>query len=531
MKINKLKKLYFSTFLTSFVLLTSCSIEPELTANYNEDVLWSSDKNFELYLNSFYPLIGQSYYNTSVEEDAYSDVLKRGSPYADQNLFAFGSVTITPANNIFDNWGWGYNWISECNRALDGLQKYGEKLSPNTKNRGEAEIRFFRAMVYFNLAKRYGASLILHKELQDMEQKSFPRSTPAECWDFIAADLAFAANNLPITAPKGKLTKGAAYGLKARAMLYAKRWKDASDAAKDLFDLKVYDLYPNYGDLFKQRRLSGGVNKESVLEFGFSAPEFGYSFDLYYCPPGDGGRSMSNPTENIVSQYQMADGSDFDWDNSTHAQNPYIGRESRFYASILYNGASWKGRVIESYEGGIDGWALGGETTPTGYYLKKFLDQNQPLRQFENGDLTYYFIRYAEVLLIYSEAMAEQENLNEALAKLNEVRRRAGFTQDVQAGNKADFMKLLRRERMIELAFEGHRFWDLRRWGLAKTTLNNVNLKGVKPIKNTNGSFSYEIIDCDGGNKRIYLDKYDRFPIPQTEIQRNTLCEQFEEWK
>lgn len=524
-------KIYLSAFLVAVLTLSSCSMEPELTSNYDENVLWSSDKNMELYLNSFYPLIGQSYYNENIEDDAVSDIFKKGSPYANENLFAFGSVTITPVNNIFDKWGWAYTWISECNRFLDGIKNNGGNLSSEARIRGEAEVRFFRGYLYFSLARRYGASVILHKELQDMNQKDFARCTPAECWDFISEDLTFAANNLPVTAAKGKLTKGGALGLKARAMLYAERWKDASDAAQELFDLNMYDLYPDYGELFKQRRLEGKENKESIIEFGFSAPQFGYPFDIYYCPPGDGGRAFGGPTENLVSQYQMADGTDFDWNNPAHAANPYAGREKRFYASILYNGASWKGRVIQSFEGGIDGWALGGETTPTGYYIRKFLDESQPLKTFENGDLTYYFMRYAEVLLIYAEAMAEQGNLEEALAKLNEVRRRAGFIKSVHANDYDSFMELLRRERMVELAFEGHRFWDLRRWGLAKSVLNDVGLDGVKPIKNANGTFTYELIDCDGGKKRVYLDKYARFPIPQSEIQKNSLCEQFEEWK
>jgi hypothetical protein len=505
-------------------------MEPEITNSYSENTLWSSETNLELYLNSFYSLIGQSYYEPAIKDDAYSDMVKSSVSWSEQNVWAFGLVTVTPANNVFNNWSWGYLWISQCNRFLSGLAQNGGDFPEATRLRAEAEIRFFRAYVNFCLARRFGASIVLQKTLQDMEQKSFPRCTPDECWDFIAEDLDFAAQYLPLTPLQGKLSIGAALGMKARAMLYAQRWKAASDAVEELDKLNLYDLYPDYGELFNLRRLDGRENKESILDFGFSAPDFGYVFDLYYCPPGDGGQSQLNPTENLVSEYQMADGSNFDWRNPLQAANPYEGREARFYASILYNGAAWKGRTIQSYEGGVDGWSMAGGTTPTGYYIRKFLDERLPVQVFEASDLTFYFMRYAEVLLIYAEAMAEQNKIDEALFALNRVRARAGFTKNVTASTYDEFMSLLRHERMIELAFEGHRFWDLRRWGLAKSTLDNTHLWGVKPVK-SGSSFTYEIIDCDGGNQRIYLDKYARFPIPQTEIQRNVLCEQFDEWK
>ena len=145
-------------------------------------------------------------------------------------------------------------------------------------------------------------------------------------------------------------------------------------------------------------------------------------------------------------------------------------------------------------------------------------------------DLTYYYMRYAEVLLIYAEAMAQQNGgLTEALSALNEVRARVDLPA-VSASTKTEFMKLLRRERMIELAFEGHRFWDLRRWGLGTTVLNGTHMKGVKPTK-VGDSFEYQLVDCDGGSTRVYLEKYNRFPVPLEELQQNTSCEQFDEWK
>ena len=512
----------------------SCNLDPELANSYTDAVPWSSEKNLELYLNKFYPLIGQSYYSDAINDDAFSDVLKMNSSTADANLIATGSTTISANSNILGNWNWAYEGIRDCNEFLDGLSKYGNNLPKDVTKRAEAEVLFFRAYVSFSLARNHGGSFIIYDKLPEGKEKAM--STPEECWNFIANDLDSAAKYLPIhvdISKQGKLTKGAALAFKARCMLYAKRWNDASEAAKAVMDLGIYDLHPNYADLFTFKRTDGRSNKESILEFGFTSPDFGYSFDYFYCPPGDKGYAKVSPTEELVSSYQMADGSNFSWDNPEQAANPYNGREQRFYASILYNGANWKGRTVETYVGGLDGYGLGGGTTRTGYYLRKLFDESRKTQDvgFVPGELTYYAIHYSEVLLIYAEAMAEQENLDEALNALNKIRVRAGFTLPLTASSKSEFMSLLRHERMIELAFEGHRYWDLRRWKLSTIVLNNMHCTGIKITKNIDATFTYERVDCDGGKTRIFPEKYYRFPIPLTEIQRNPLCEQFNEWK
>ena len=283
-------------------------------------------------------------------------------------------------------------------------------------------------------------------------------------------------------------------------------------------------------DFLKQRF----ENKESVIEFGYLKDKFTYSFDYFYCPPSDGGYAKISPTEDLVSSYQMADGSEFDWDNPEMAANPYEGREPRFYATILYNGCQWKGETLYTYEGSKDGFGLGGGTTSTGYYMRKLMKeaiQPKGTSFTGQGDLTYYYMRYAEVLLIYAEAMAMQDKLPEALDALNQVRRRAGFTKDLTAATQTEFMKLLRHERKIELAFEGHRFWDLRRWGLASTVLNGTSMHGVKPIKVGDNEFTYEVVDIDGGKTRVWEERYARFPIPLGEIEQNEAVQQFDEWK
>lgn len=522
-KINKI----YAVMATAGLLLGSCNVDPELTSSYPEDTIWSNETNLQLYINGFYSLVA-GYYSTT--EESCTDILKSNNPVTNENAFVFGSMPITPASNIFGNWDNRHLWQLDCCRALSELNEHRDNFSTEFANRAEAEFRFFRAMANFDLAKRYGASFILYKELPVLGQKEHPRCTPDECWDFIAEDLDFAARHLPMKdeVASGKITSGAAYGMLARAMLYAGRWEAASDAALEV-KKQGYTLNPDYGKLFLNRRTNPVANDESIIEFGYKYENLDYSFDRNVCPPSDGGYAMVSPTENLVSEYEMADGRAFDWNNADMAANPYEGREPRFYASILYNGCQWKGETLYTYEGSQDGYALGGGTTCTGYYMRKLCDPEISKKQMRNSDLTYYYMRYAEVLLIYAEAMAMQDKLPEALGALNEVRARVQLPA-VSASSRDSFMKLLRHERMVELAFEGHRLWDLRRWNLAVSVLNGTHMKGVKPVQNGE-SFVYEIVDCDAGKTRVFLEKYNRFPVPVAEIQQNTACTQFDEWK
>ena len=502
-------------------------MDPILTDSYSEEVAWLSPENCQMYINKFYPLIGQSYYDNEIFADSASDILKNNSPNAEISFFSYGSVAVTPENNIFNNWNSGHAWAIDCCRFLDGLEKRGGNLPEDFQLQAEAQVRWFRAQVYFEMARRYGACLILYPQLPGLGEKDHGTCTPDECWDFIKKDLQFAADNLPETDVAGKLTKGAAYALMARAMLYAERYEDAYNACVNVESFG-YQLETDYAALFKYKR-SVGVSKESIVEFGFQYPNLSYTFDKFNCPPGEGGYAQVSPTEELVCQYQMADGRDFSWNDPEMAANPYKGREPRFYASILYHGAEWKGRVMDMRSSSKDGVAFGGGTTSTGYYMRKLFDESQK-EGFTESDLTKYYIRFAEVLLIKAEALAQMGKYDLAMAELNKVRARAGFTTDLVAVDKNTCMKYIMRERMLELAFEGHRFWDLRRWGLAEKTLNNMHLTGVKPV-DKDGVTTYVKFDADNGKVRKYPAKYNRFPIPNDEIQRNGALSQFDEWK
>ena len=234
----------------------------------------------------------------------------------------------------------------------------------------------------------------------------------------------------------------------------------------------------------------------------------------------------------MVDMYKMADGSDFDWENTEHAANPYANREDRFYKSILYNGAIWKNREIETFVGGKDGFVEFGSvlhpnTTTTGYYIRKLL--NEKVQDMGEKGVTHWAeIRYAEVLLNHAEACVEQGKVAGALKSLNKVRVRAKLPE-LEATSAENLKHIVRHERTVELAFEGHRYWDLRRWRLSHTLLNGTKMHGMKITKDVSGKLNYEVVECDK-KPRVFEERYYQFPIPNSEIINNELCTQFDKW-
>ena len=195
------------------------------------------------------------------------------------------------------------------------------------------------------------------------------------------------------------------------------------------------------------------------------------------------------------------------------------------------------GRKIESFVGGKDGYkayenAGAAGTTVTGYYLRKYLIDGDKTWVTSGSGQDWIVLRYAEVLLNKAEALATEnwnKNSAEALQALNDVRARVGLPARATA-DKETFLEYVHHERKVELAGEGFRYWDLRRWRLAEKVIDGQNVHGVKISKQSDGSFTYEQVDADGGHKRIFYDRYYRFAIPLSERSNNSLCTNNDGW-
>lgn len=540
MKIRYIKQIFI--ILSLLWTLSSCSedyLQPEPRNIYTEAEIWKTMENTYLYINGFYKPIyeygpyGVKYADVALN-DGFSDIVKynqhvMGPNGGDVNKTILSSI-ISPTSIVLSDYDYEYNRIRRINEFLYGLENY-VTYSESDKLLMEAQARFFRGFLHFMLVRSHGGIII--RDYIDGPNEAFKaRSTEEEVYDFITREFDFAAQNLPREwdqANLGRLTRGGVLGYKSRVMLYAGRWQDAIDAAEEIIKEEgvLYELESDYDKIFKTKD-----SKEGVLSYRFGGT-LGHTFHRLYSPKGDlelGLTGIAVPTLEMVNSYKMQDGSEFDWNNPAHAANPHDNREPRFYASILYNGAPWKGRSIETFVGGTEGFEHYGSTqssggTTTGFYIRKMIDENAPMDGISTQ--TWYEVRYAEVLLNHAEALNELGRSQEALVSLNKVRARAKLP-NVTVNDQVALREIIREERKVELAFEGHRLWDLRRWRTAVETLDGKRMHGLK-ITPDGDSWNYEIVECDDQN-RIFKENYYKLPVPQTEINNNPLCTQTPLW-
>lgn len=545
----KIKRLYLLgiglMFMSQF--LTSCHdlLEKDPTDSYSEAVAWSSESSLDMYVTYLYKsLNGLSNFSSLSLTDGYTDLVKYGNgvpqTWSAHNKILLQQNTITSDNNPMSSWGL-YTDIFRENVFLRDAGIYGSKFSEDFLNIRIAEIRFIRAVNYARMIRIFGG-VILRDETNGVDsegQKDKARATEAESWDFVLKDLEFAARHLPKEWDSkwdGRLTKGAAYAYMCRTALFAKRWDVAITAADEIKKLNKYDLMDNYEDVFK---IAG--NKEIIFSIAYKIPDMPHYFDRYFAPDGKQGIRRAVPTSELVDSYDMADGTPFSWSGSM-AKAPYVGREPRFYASIIYNGATWKEKKIYTYVDAENGFAAyrdnmnpGEKQTVTGYFIRKYLQENNVDFDDKGSDQFWIEMRYAEVLLNLAEALAEQDyskNQDDALEALNEVRKRVDLPERTaeEAPDKDSFMKLLRKERICELAFEGFRYWDLRRWRLAGEVIDGKQAHGTKITKKDDDTYTYEQVSCDDNINRFFPERYYLLPIPVDELQNNPLCENNAPW-
>lgn len=537
--------LNISIALSLLITISSCNdwIDGvKQTTTISDEIIWQEENSVDLYINGFYSYIhkygqfGSTQFSGSLTE-SLTETFKYGS-YAlgekagHPNNYVMNPASISSAGCRYSIWNTAYNNIRRINQFLALQKKYSE-FSEDKNTIWEAQARFFRAFIYFQLAKRHGG-VILYKDLNMTNDKA--RSTAAETWELIAEDLDFAAEKLPKewnASNKGRITKGAAYALKSRAMLYAERWQDAYDAANAVIALQLYGLTDNYSDSWK------GNNQEAILEFDFTKNGPNHYFDRDYVPFCDGWEygALGTPTQEMVEAYETTNGNKVDWTpwhvaGGTNVAPPYDQLEPRFKATVLYRGSTWKGKTMDCSVGGTNGEFMPyreqpysyGKTT-TGYFLRKLIDETHVDLKGTPSTQAWVEIRYAEVLLNKAEAAFRLNKIGEAQSAMNEVRSRTEISLPGKLTTGDTWFNDYRNERKIELAYEGHLFWDMRRWRLAHTEYTGYRVHGFKITGNT-----YEYVDCDYQD-RSFLTKLYVLPVPDSELKNNALIEQYDEWK
>ena len=524
------------------------------TDSVSDKLIWETTANAEYHVNYLYTYLYDLLMNQCAagQTEALTDMMKYGSYNYNALCYipseiAYGVEQTLSAGYVstyLGYWGTWYQGIAKTNKALDCLKRYGQ-MSEEDKVRLEAEIKFMRASLYFDLMKRYKEIIIYDEDLQAYA-KDKAVSTESEGWNFIYNDLYFAAQNLPAReASKGRLNKGMAWAFMTRAMLYAERWDDVKAAAEEVEKLG-YGLEADYTDAYA--KAVGAGNNEAIIQYQFDRTnDVTHSYDFYYTPGGDyalygeTGGGYGTPTQEMVESYELAKGGFPDWTawhGATTQTPPYADLEPRFHATILYNGAQWKGRAIEPFVDGVDGWCQWnldrepmGRTT-TGYYLRKMVDETHDVIAYSGGVQPLMIMRYAEVLLNKAEACYRLEKEADANAAVKAIRNRVGLPYTDKGGSA--LWDAIRQERKVELAFEGLWYWDLRRWGVAHKQypegLTGYQQHGLKIENNGDGTFTYTYVSVDDQDRNFPQKMY-RFPMPTGELNNNALVDQYPEWK
>lgn len=423
------------------------------------------------------------------------------------------------------------------------------------------EARVLRAHYFFELARRYGdipmpTTMLSIDEANQIEKTSF-----ADVVDFIVAECDECAEMLPATfntvlgSEYGRTTKGFALAVKAKALLYAasplhntsgdtSKWEEAAKAAYALSTLERTEGTLEYS-LDSDGVIAGNTldSREIVLVRLNSQTN---TFELYNFPVRFtyGNRSGSIygvfPTQNLVDAFQTADGyqvtlsDNGEWecgDPNFDTTTPYSGRDPRFERTILANGSSFKGETIETFDGGADDFSIAEGGSATGYFLRKYIQETSSFIQNATVTNYHYWViyRYAEAVLSYAEAMNEAYGPSytssdlplSAVEAVDLIRANAGMPSLAQTPayvltyNTQDGLReIIRNEWRVEFAFEDHRFWDIRRWGIG---LETTAIYGVS-IEKSGSSYRYS---RDLYENRYWNDKMNLFPIPQEELFAN----------
>lgn len=435
-----------------------------------------------------------------------------------------------------------YDYIRRTNIYLKNITSVLDLQGIKPQRIGEA--KFIKGLLYMELFKNYGRFVTLDEVLNITDDLRRPRNTLEECVNYIVNLADEAAAALPVahaSSELGRATKAAAMALKAEALLFyasplhnpnndVARWQAAANAAKAVISnpqFDMYKLYDDYGKLFL-------VNWNSEIIYAFNASAGTRTMEQAMGPTGSGGWAGVNPTQQLVDAYQMENGlSPFNSDGSVNAAsgynaaNPYANRESRFYTTILYNGATWQGRSIEAFVGGADGIEIGSHIrTQTGYFLRKFVDESINLNGTQSRAATWILYRLGTLMLDFAEAENEANGPTaEVYANVNAIRARAKLPALAAGLSKDQMRERIHHERRIEMAFENNRFWDVRRWKIGVEKFN-IQIKGMRITKNGN-NLTYQVVNV---RPRIFDVKRHLFPIPQSEINRNPNMDQNPGW-
>jgi hypothetical protein len=545
MKKLNINKIFFALLLLSLSACKKLDLAP--TDAFTDGTYWTTTEKAKTVLNRAYQQISNSGYFFS--QEALSDNAYNGR--GDNNGAAsLAAGTYDQSLGRFkQEWYDHYSGIKTCNIFLENVDKV-TSMDAGLKARMKAEARFIRAWHYFLLETWWGDVPLVQKDLTIEEAKVITRAPKADVVAFVLKELDEAAAALPVNTAlaegdRGRVTKGTAIALKARVLLYDSRWADVVTECEKLIGSTAngtYALFNSYEGLFLPQN---EYNSEVMFDLEYLPPSVGtrsYSDYRDMAPISVGGRlNAIAPTQELVDSYLMLNGKKPGESGSGYDENsPYLGRDPRLTNTVVYHMYQWKNRDnslktiytkpnTDPDAAHSDEYAPGSTSSPTGYYTRKYFDPTSNVADFGSG-LNLILIRYADVLLMYAEAKNELNQMDASVwdKTIKAIRSRAGFTAaealNFPAGDQASLRTTIRNERRTELAMEGLRIFDIRRWKIAETVLSGW-AHGAKfgPAGIDNGYIRANLRTFDAGKNYLW-------PVPRDERAINPNLTQNPGW-
>lgn len=546
-----IKSLFVITCLWSISACDEDFLNVKSKSSYTEDLVFNDPNLAQAHVNYAYKQIPWGFIRPLQYARVSDEISGRGGG---SSYWRILEGNATPTFNVLLNLWTADNYslwpvIKQANEFLNKTQE--STIDQATLDQLTGEIKAIRAYAYFRLASFYGGVPLIKKPFTLNDDWKVPRDSYDDVMQFVFDELNDAIALLPLeynAANQGRVTKGAAMAIKARALLFyasplnnssndVSRWQDAADASKAIIDLGIYELYPDYKELFME---AGAWNSEIIWARPTNSElEHEARIEQLFYPNGFRGFGQVHPIQNLVDDYEMINGelpvlgySD-DYQpivnpkSGYDPQDPYVNRDPRFYYTILYNGAPFKGREIETFipggQDGPDGTVSSWNATETGYYPRKFITEEVTGYGWETSNPPWIWFRYGEVLLNYAEAMFNLGKEDIAREYINKIRSRPSVDMPPVTESGQALWERYVNERRIELVYEEQRFYDVRRWLIAEDVFSEDRMRMYVQKDPETGKITYDVRLLHEAYfpPHMYLA-----PIPQEEIEKNPLLEQ-----
>jgi hypothetical protein len=524
-----MKKIFILNIAVILLLFTACKkdfLDRQPLNAYSNSTLWTSANDATAALNGVYSGWSSGWsdnaagwadgfnvmYFDCISDNAYSQ-------YSWEGFQSYGNGYITPTDGNADNL-WNYTTIQKCNFFLANIDK--TPMDNTLKKQMIAQVKFIRAYQYFMLSQLYGDVPLVLTSLTPAQANVVARTPKADITKFILSELTAAIPDLAASysaADAGHITKGAALSLKLRVELYEADYADCITDAQQVMQMG-YSLFPSYSDMF---RIQNENNSEDILDVQYKENDHSNgTLGVMLSSSFDGGWGSIDPLQSLVDSYEMSNGKVItDPTSGYNPNNPYKNRDPRLTATIVCPGELYNGVYYDPLDASSPDYYLGNNNSVSGYFPKKFTPVLSDFDNIWNTGLNVMIIRYAEVLLSYAEAKIESGQIDASVYNaINQVRNRAGMPSVDQSvyNNQTSLRTLIRRERRVEFAMEGLRWFDIQRWKIGSQVMNGTvygtRLGSVNP---TNGQLT-----LTGDNvkveDRVFADKNYLWPVPQSEI-------------